>query len=447
MNDARTTQAPPGGLKHAERSSLPLDIFFVAACSLVVARPMLDLTRDMTIGPFGVTDMVGGALVALASLGWLFGRAHSRKSRDPVLRFLLAFVLFALIVGLLKADAWTTPITLLSAALKILILPAAYCAFRHLESRRPGRTLKLFGVAAAPTFVLAVYQLWSGTGLKGSEYVAESDVLRVAGPFAHPNALAIFAALIGAMAFAVLMAGANSSAMSDNARVPSRWWLVLGALSIVALVPTYARVAWLALPAALAAMALMTRRFGVPFLAIGAATVGALLVVGASVETRLSGFSSITYRQVLWWHLLARLDPSDYLSGIGLGKVPFFVWDTTTRTGIPQVIQVHNDYLRLFIETGLIGAICYFLAIAGVAVYAWKYSRVSGGSADVHGARLAAAAVGATVVLLIVSLTDNVFDIAVLQMLYWGLAGAFMSKPVGIWGRPVRQKPPSSVTG
>jgi putative inorganic carbon (hco3(-)) transporter len=424
---ATAASSRPEAQRHAEdtqghRPKLPLDIFFATGCVLVTLRPMLDLSRSLRVGEFAVTDLAGGALVLLAGLGWAFGRTYKRRTRDSALRLLVAFVLFALLLGLINGGTRISTLSLVAAGLKLLVLPAAYCSFRHLEHRRPGRALKLLGLGAAPAFLLALYQLQSGTGLQVNEYVGESDVLRIAGPFAHPNALAVFAALIAVISFAVIMASSKST---QGTRVGRNWWALLGVLSLAALVPTYARIVWLALPLALVAMGVATRRLGVPFLAIAVAMAGALLVLGTSVETRLSGFSSISYRQVLWWYLLARLDVSDYPFGIGLGEVDAYVWETTGRIGISQVIQVHNDFLRVFIETGIVGAVIYFGAIGTAVLYAWRYLRGHRGDSNRQGTVLATATIGACVVVLVVSLTDNIFDLAVLQMLFWGLLGAF----------------------
>jgi O-antigen ligase len=199
----------------------------------------------------------------------------------------------------------------------------------------------IFASALVPLAVAGLELLGGGGGL------TPFGISRVNGTFLHPNPF-------GAYLFLVIVLG-----VALLPHLPRRWRWAVGALVLACggvLIATYARGAWIATVLGLAVVgALQSRRV---LWLMGAAMIAAVLLVPA-VTVRLSDLSddraasgaagnSLTWRFEYWQEALAL--QSEPIFGIGLKEVQL----ADEASAAP-----HNDYVRLFVETGIVGLAAY----------------------------------------------------------------------------------------
>jgi len=421
-----------------------LDFFVSVALGLIAVRPLLDIFRDTKIGSTYVTFLAGFAIIGFGILGIL--GARMRVPRDHVTRLLILYTAWSVLVGAVVLF-WTDTNAFVPTALRLLLVLLGYLLFFELGAKRAAAVPRLLAVAAVPACLMAVVQISQDVGRAGSGFVREAAGLsRIFGPFDHPNALAIYCGLTLMLAMGIVFASRGEPAHVLG-------WIALAVLCSIVVVPTYARIVWISIPVALIAMGTVTRRRLMPLAMVAVGIVFAVILAGEQVATRLSGFSSVGYRQRLWHGLLDQVGVFDLLLGIGAGHVNALVVETTEQLGTSVVMQVHNDYLRVLIESGIVGLISYFGAVLAAFVAAWRGVRTSD---DFITRRLCCATVGASVIVLLVSVSDNIVGLPVLQLVYWGLVGGTMgrlslgdskhnSDSVAIKYRPVCDSPRKSV--
>ncbi len=399
------------------RTDPKLDFFVSVALGLIAVRPLLDIFRDHKIGSMTVTFVAGVAIIGFGFLGVL--GARMRAPRHHITKLLMVYTAWSILVGLVVLF-WSETNAFVPTALRLLLVLLGYLLFFELGAKRPTLVPRILALAAVPACLIALAQLSRNVGRAGSNFVREAAGLnRVFGPFDHPNALAIYCGLILMLAMGVVLA--------SRGRTAKVWgWIALAALCSVVVVPTYARIVWLSIPVALVAMGTVMRRRLIPFATVGLGIVFAATLAREKVATRLSGFSSVGYRERLWHGLLDQVGALDLLLGIGAGHVNALVMETTEQLGTSTVIQVHNDYLRVLIESGIVGVACYFGAIVAALFAAWRGARAS--DDDLIARRLCCATVGASVMILLVSVSDNIVGLPVLQLVYWGLVGGTMGR-------------------
>ncbi len=380
--------------------------------TLVALRPGLDVLRTVG-GTLTGTDLIGLAIVGVCVPKFMLRRfAYPRAAPFT---FMLLYAVLAIAYGVIGL-LWAGTNDYYTEAFRLLVILCSACVMYQVALINPKIPIKALALSTVVPFLVAVYQLATGHGLSKSIYApGEENVIRAFGTFDHSNTLAIFAVLIGSLAIGLLFTKIGT-------KTQRRWWLVLAGACAVITFATYCRSAWIALPVALIVVGVRGRRPGTAFLFISAAVIGALVVASKDIATRVSGVSSVNWREELWAGLFHHMTIQYYPFGIGLGQIDNLVQQTTIQLGIYQVIQAHNDYIRVFIETGLVGFFLYFGALLLIVQMSWDALRKS--TTDAYSRALCLGSLGATIGLFIVSISDNIFQETVLMVIYWGLVGA-----------------------
>jgi O-antigen ligase len=385
-----------------------LDAALVVAIVLILLRPTLDGLRLATVAGLPVTDLMGGAIAGLVFVGVMTGGVSLPKTTTS--RLLVWFVVMSIFYGVVVA-LWNPQPELIPMIARLLVMVSSYAAFAELARLRPQWVPSLIAVSLVPAILYGLYQWITGGGLAPDVYTPEADLSRVFGPFDHPNVLATAAAIVAAVAVSKL-------APRGAAVKRGRWTLLLVA-SVVVTLPTFTRSVWICLPVVLLVVGTLAKRRAAVTIVTGAGVFLAIWFFGGQIQQRISGRSSVEYRTRLWKGLIANTDVWQWSFGHGLGQIGELVQHTTVQVGLLPVTQVHNDYLRVALETGLVGFLLYYGAIATTVVLAVRQLQ----SSTPHRALLLSTC-GAFTVVLIVALADNIFELSVLQMLIWGLAGA-----------------------
>jgi hypothetical protein len=286
---------PFGGTQHRNISGInddspervKIDFLVLLTAYFISVRPLLDILRDTYVGPVTGTFAAGLAIVVCGTFA-LLARAIVIQGH-PVTHLVLGYAAWSVISGTV-AIIWLDAGDFVSALLRLLIVLVGYLSFFELGIKRPDVVPKLLALPAVPACLLALIQLHLNIGLPRSEWVSEQELNRVLGPFEHPNALAIYGAVILALAVGTIVS-------SDWRGNSSKAWALLAGLCVLAIIPTYARIVWLSIPVALVLMGIVSRRLMLPLGILLLGGVAAVILWRQQIETRLSGYSSLSYRR------------------------------------------------------------------------------------------------------------------------------------------------------
>lgn len=394
--------------------------FELFVVGVLVLRASLDGVKPG--GGSGAVEpaMVLGYLVVVASLLWLARPRDGRWSRPSSITWCALALLGAGALSVVAA------VDRVAAALDVARVAAAVALLavldRFIQSRRVLRAVvaAVFASAVIPVGV-ALFQAAGGGGSRVIDGFS-----RVRGTFVHPNPLALYLTLLLVMGVALL----------PNLRSWYRWlmlaFVVLGGGVLVA---TYARGAWIALVAGILVAALLQRRWWV----VGLLAVGLVLTAVAvpSVAQRFADVgradrasgdasNSLSWR-VQYWDRSLDLFPESPVIGVGLGMV---------AARLPEGVPPHNDYIRVLVETGVVGEVAFIgllVAMSTTAVRSVRHAR------DGFERGIATGYAGVVVAFGVLAITANVLtQVAVLWYLF-ALTAAGLG--VARFGRSPRPRP------
>lgn len=276
------------------------------------------------------------------------------------------------------------------------------------------QVLRVVYLSATVPYLVASWQVVAA----GSS--AFTDASRIVGTFRHPNAFGAYLAVL-------LVAGV---ALVHGVRgVERRVLYAILAIGLVFLVLTFSRGSWIATALGLMVVALVQRRPGVIGLLVGvvaaAATVPAVWVRLADLgESRsLSGGegNSLVWR-FDYWHETFQFADRNPATGIGLDMTQF----VTVEGNVP-----HNDFVRMYVETGWIGLLALLALICVLAVTAYRSVRWS--TIDLHRS-VGAGFVGSLAAIIVVMIGGNVISTVVLLWYFFALAAC--AHAVALDGNP-----------
>jgi putative inorganic carbon (hco3(-)) transporter len=318
---------------------------------LLVIRASLDWTKaPSSIGqPTGQGTMTTAAVASLflaAACLWLLVQFKTGRLVPPSLLSLawLAFVGIALISAV-AADRWLESLAewgRIATAVGMLLVLQQLLG-RGGDVRRV--LVACFASAVIP-LAFATYQVAAGG-------IAAGEGERVHATFAHANAFGFYLVLLLTMGAALL----------PHVRLRARsLLLVLLWLSAGALLVTYSRGSWVAIVVGLVVVGFLQD----PRLIVLVAGVAAVVVISLSpVAERLEDLRSdqqvagVEGNSLAWrlehWGTVTKLADESPIIGIG-PKMTQYVTDSAK---VP-----HNDYLRAYVEMGILGVTAY----AGIIV-------------------------------------------------------------------------------
>jgi O-antigen ligase len=225
---------------------------------------------------------------------------------------------------------------------------------RLIRDERAVRSVLFAAIGSAVLPVLVAFRQATG----GGGVLTASGLDRIRGTFLHSNPFAAYLFLVITLIVSVFP------------HVERRWKLVLAPLGLACgacLISTYARGAWVATLLAICVIGLLQDR-RILWLLGGTLITVALLV--PSVRVRLSDLSesqketgapgnSLVWRLQYWQDVLALQDHP--IVGIGFKEVEL----TESTSTAP-----HNDPIRVFVETGLLGLAAYVWLFVALGIEA-----------------------------------------------------------------------------
>ena len=324
-----------------------------------------------------------------------------------------------LLIGLAGVAVSLAPLETLKEWVRLASGLALFVLARPLAAnpaRRPALVWVIFLASLAP-LALEFYQLTTGTGYFFTGLADTAYAYRAQGTFGHPAILASFLLVVTALAGALWLTPAPTPAAHGAIRQPARpFAFFMLALAASGLLMTLARAQWLGLWA----VVIVLLAFRQPRWLWLAIVLPLLLLALPPVRQRLTSADaqdSVAWRWELWQVGLSLIDLTRVI-GRGLSTFPIYVEQILPPR---YVAPPHNDYLKVLIETGPLGA----LAWAGWQLR-WLGAAARRAATNPYALALASVVVGG----LVVSLTDNFVQYTSVQWYVWVLAAlAFVDVP------------------
>ncbi len=291
--------------------------------------------------------------------------------------------------------------------------------------------------------VIGLFQYTTGTDF-GLELYTVGNLRRVSGTVGWPNTYGTYAAAILSLGFSLWVFGADS-----RLRLPA---IVASILGVSALVISFSRGAWISLVASMLVILLLAWRTGrlskkALFRIAGSLVVVATIAMlfSGSISSRISEVRSDLYvlsDRMKLNQVAMNMIRSRPILGVGINT---FVnemggFDTTGISAyFPQ--PVHNVYLLVAAETGLIGLLLFICLLVVVLQDCLKLIR----GADHFLAVCGIGVLSSLVVLMVSNLADDHLRTEVLYGLFWVLIGLTialrdMQLSVGMRGSAVRPR-------
>ncbi|MBI4320992.1 MAG: O-antigen ligase family protein [Chloroflexi bacterium] len=381
----------------------------VAVLALLGARASIDVLQERSLFSAGgqleinAAAAMGFGIVLLGSYYILANRINPLDNSVAI-----AYVAF-LIIGLIGFMFSRYPATVLAdwmrAASLLIIFTLVYHLFQTKEDIV--QVLWAIGLSSVLPVVMGSFQFASGGG------VSVEGFDRVYGTFVVPPIYAFYLVLLGPL-LGVILANTHQG----WARAALAAWLVFVAVNLFA---TYTRGAWIG--AGLALLAMGALRFRKLLLVLPVAAI-IILVAVPQVADRFADLgyekgevsykeaNTLAWRTKYWREKVLGLEGANLLVGAGLG---------TIRKA--NEMDAHNDYLRLFVETGAIGLLSYLVVLATLVNAAWRAWR---NAADSLSRDIAVAFLAVYVAYVVMSFADNIVLNPELQWYFWSQAAVVL---------------------
>lgn len=394
---------------------------------VLIIRPSIDILGEQHIVEVANVPLNLSSVLSLLLIAWAITRLVNKPTapwRRPLFWPLLLFVV-ALIPGSFTTIELTSTVReLLRIGSMILFYFLTFEIISERHNRRP--FLLAITLSLVTPMVVALVQYVTHTGLDfgGAEN-------RVYGTFGHPNVLGFYL---------VLSIAIFAGFLSDMNRAWRQRAVVGLAPLVLVLLLTSTRGAWLGLVILFATLGVFYARkwlvtaliivvslmfFGPAINRLSMETVGIDLdrfPVVARVIDRHSDESSLEWRFKLWSEMRYKADERP-LFGHGLGVFPI-LREQRVR-GYFEGTEAHNDYLRLAVETGMLGLAAYLVLIlallrAAIRRIMWATSQ----SAKLK----AVALLGFLLAFIVMSLFDNLLQATAVMWAFWSFVAVVLSQ-------------------
>lgn len=384
---------------------------------LIIARMSLDYSAEYFTFtffeiPVSLSQFLG---ISIAALGVIIIILHRKQL------FNFQLVIPALILLLWEGFTLSysiSPYETLQEALRFFgfftLGFLAYISVKKIDDFK--KLLLAFFVSGILPVAFALYQWIFGIGIQDDAF----SVPRIFGTFSHPNvfSLYLFALIVFAWLFFIIFARSPQKKLIT--------FCMLGIFTIV-LFLTFTRVAWLALFIFTFLLALFRYRFLLfPLVLLPLV----LFTFSQNFQERFSETfaqrpdSSIIWRKNLWRDVTTESIQSGNL-WFGSGMNTFPIVSENLRGITFGSNDSHNDFIKFFVEGGIVGLIIYLIYISSIFFILIK------NYFQVHKQSVLQLSSGALflffLVITIASLSENVFRHAPVQWLFFSAFGGLLS--------------------
>jgi O-antigen ligase len=254
-------------------------------------------------------------------------------------------------------------------------------------------------------FSLIIPLIVSTEQLLGGTRIFDSGFLRIFGTYIHPNMFAFYLVTVGMLALSLIL--------SDEFVVNKNVGLILLLVISILLILTYTRSAWIGFCFGALILLGFKKRKAVPIVLI---LMLAILFI-PSIQQRFYDVSDSSFHagyemgswqwRLMFWKKTVSLAYGNSVYGIGLGVFPTL-----------NYFYAHNDYLRMFVEAGVLGLLAYTFLLLSIVIRSLKIIKISR-DPKIICISLAVLAIGCAY--LMISFSDNLSRSTAVLVYYFAL--------------------------
>jgi O-antigen ligase len=389
--------------------------------STIVLRASMDIVKPSSgnAGSAGVgtaaasgLDPAGGlaVLFILVSFLWFLTRKREGIKAAPASIHRICLILFAT-AGFLSVIDSASPFVSFLEAIRVTAVTVMLAVLEVMLVDRAAvkRLIAAVYISAIVPVGLTMFNV-----ITHHSQFSSGGFQRYQGTFSQPNPFAIYLTML------IIMGAAIFPHLTKRLKLVMTVLLVC---SVVSLYFTYTRSAWIAAVIGVFAVAIMGRRrimlailvasimlsvFAVPTIAQRFADLGS--------STSANGYASnsLAWRLSYWADVLP-LAAKDPVTGIGL-KMSSFATD--------QAKEPHNDFLRAYVETGVVGTVAYLALLVSMMLVARHSMSHTKPRPRSYERSIAVGFAGCVVAFVLISIVSNVITEVIVLWYYVAFAAA-----------------------
>lgn len=350
----------------------------IALLALVCIRPSIDIVGYISLPDYPIIDLGSSIAIMTIVLSLIYiykNKSIIAESKIPLTKSLIillaVYIAFSFTGGLIVIGLQET-----IRAMSFIIL--YFVGWIYVTKQNKFFDLIRVLVYGSIIPLIAAYiEYFSGTGL----YTNPGFENRIAGTFGHPNVLAYYSVIILALIGTVL-----TNKDHNIFKIERNIFQLIGLLYIIVLVITFTRGAWLGLILFIILMSLA--QYPIRTLKIGSLLMssGIILIFSYNfvaspdildlprlnkipIINRVTGlFNADPSDSVIWrlnmWNDAYNKALESPIIGFGTGSSETII--EQTRGTYRGSVEVHNDYIKTFLEQGIIGLTIYMILILNV---------------------------------------------------------------------------------
>ena len=387
----------------------------------IALRASLDITKPQAgnTGAAGVGNPTAsgldpaGALAILfilVSFFWLLTRMREGRKSPPASIHRICLILFTA-AGFLSIIDSSSPTISLLEAIRVSAVATMLAVLEVMLVDRE-RIKMLIASIYVSAIVPVGYTIFNV--VTHHAQFTSGGFERYEGTFSQPNPFAIYLTML------IVMGAALFPHLTQKRKIGMA---ILLFLSVICLYYTFTRSAWIAAVVGLFAVAIMGRRRLMLGILVGAIMVslvalpsvlGRFADLGSSTSAAGYASNSLSWRFDYWGEVLP-LAAKDPITGIGLNMSSYET---------DQQKEPHNDFLRAYVETGVIGVIVYLallLSMIMVARQSMKFTRLRTWTYE---RSVAVGFASCVMAFLVISLVSNVITEVIVLWYYVAFAAA-----------------------
>lgn len=352
----------------------------LALFTLIFIRPSIDIFSSYNLPDIPIINL--GSIIALIIIVLSIAYIYINRKSIYIFHIPLIWSLGLLMVIYIGLSFTGVSISAgIQETIRLLTFIMLYL-FGWIYVSHPDKLMHIIRVIVYGSIIpliVAYGEYFSGSGL----YTNPGFENRIAGTFGHPNVLAYFSIIILTLITSVYVHKHNTISMNEK-----KVFAGIGMLYIIILLITFTRGAWLGIiMVALIIGFIQYPRKSLIITSIGTTVISLVLVVyqvlspptvlnlppltTLPVIDRISGLftsdpsDSVIWRLTMWQDMYKQAWESPII-GFGTGSSQIMVEET--RGVFRGSLEVHNDYIKIFLEQGFIGLAVYGIVILNILI-------------------------------------------------------------------------------
>ena len=387
----------------------------------IAIRSSLDITKPQAgnTGAAGVGNPTAsgldpaGALAVLfilVAFFWMLSRMRAGRKSPPASIHRVCLILFAAAGYLSIIDSASFSVSLLEAIrVSAVVVMLAVLEVMLVDREMIKRLIASIYVSAVVPVGYTIFNV-----VTHHAQFTSGGFDRYQGTFSQPNPFAIYLTML------IVMGAALFPHLTQRKKIGMA---VLLFLSVVCLYFTFTRSAWIACVIGLFAVAIMGRRRLMLGILVGGIMVSLVALPSVAARfadlgssTSAAGYSSnsLSWRFSFWGDVLP-LANRDPITGIGLNMSSF---------ATSQQKEPHNDFLRAYVETGIIGVIAYLALLVSMVLVARDSMRFTKRRAWSYERSIAVGFAACVIAFVVISIVSNVISEVIVLWYYVAFAAA-----------------------